>query len=89
MHICTYYQVTTIYVCADNQGKGDDNRQSTSNTEGQGQGSSNDERQVMDASVSEVAQDSQLGVYVRMCKYIHTCYIYKSIVYVHTCVLYV
>ena len=64
MHICTYYQVTTIYICADNQGKGDDNRQNTSNAEGQGQGSSNDERQVMDASVSEVAQDSQLGMHV-------------------------
>ena len=45
LYICMYYQVTTLYICADNQGKGNDNRQNNKHTDGQGQGSNNSDRQ--------------------------------------------
>ena len=34
-----------LYICADNQGKGNDNRQNSKHTDGQGQGSNNSDRQ--------------------------------------------
>ena len=45
LYICMYYQVSTLYICADNQGNGNDNKRSSKNTDGQGQGSNNSDRQ--------------------------------------------